>query len=96
MLRSRAQLDAEDPQATTRHRRFVLGAARALLVLAGCTSVTFLATSLATWRLLIPPAPVRTMLTVAPGLLGTATILVLIIRLGQGGSRIRLAGAIIR
>jgi uncharacterized membrane protein len=91
-LRSRAQLDAEDPQAATRHRRFVLAAARALLVLAGCTSLTFLANALDVWHLAVPPAPVRAMLNVVPTVLGGAVILVVIIRIGQSGSRIRLAG----
>jgi len=91
-LRSRAQLDAEDPQAATRHRGFVLAAARALLVLAGCTSLTFLANALDVWNLAVPPAPVRAALNVVPTALGGAVILVVIIRIGQSGSRIRLAG----
>lgn len=92
-LRSRAQLDAEDPQAATRHRRFVAASARALLVLAGCTSVTFLFGSLANWRLISPPGPVLTALNVVPALLGVAAILVVVVRIGQGGSRLRLAGS---
>jgi uncharacterized membrane protein len=92
-LRSRAQLDAEDPQTATRHRRFVLAAARALLVLAACTSATFLTTALEVWHIAVPPAPVRAALNVLPVLLGAAVILVVVVRIGQGGSRIRLAGA---
>jgi uncharacterized membrane protein len=92
-LRSRAQLDAEDPQAATRHRRFVAASARALLVLAGCTSVTFLFGSLANWRLISPPGPVLTALNVVPAVLGAAAILVVVVRVGQGGSRLRLGGS---
>jgi uncharacterized membrane protein len=92
-LRSRAQLDAEDPQAATRHRRFVAAIARGLLVLAGCTSVTFLFGSLATWHVLRTPGPLLTAMSVVPGLLGAAVVLVVAVRVGQGGSRVRLAGA---
>ncbi|GAA4494940.1 DUF5808 domain-containing protein [Actinoallomurus oryzae] len=91
-LRSRAQLDAEDPQAATRHRRFVAASARALLVLAGCTSVTFLFGSLANWHLISAPGPVIAALNVVPAVLGAAAILVVVIRVGQGGSRLRLGG----
>ncbi len=91
-LRTRAQLDAEDPQAATRHRRFVAGAARALLVLAACASVTFLFTSLATWGLIHPPVAVRVALSVVPIFLGVAALLVVAVRVGQGGSRVRLTG----
>jgi uncharacterized membrane protein len=93
VVRSRAQLDAEDPQAAVRHRRFVVGSARALLVLAGCTSLTFLVNALMVWHLAVPPAPVRAALNVVPALLGAAVIVVLVIRYGQGGSRLRVAGA---
>lgn len=93
VLRSRAQLDAEDPQAATRHRRFVMGSARALIVLGGCAGLTFLANALLVWHLVVPPAWARAALNVVPTLLGAVAIMVLIIRFGQGGSRLRLAGA---
>jgi uncharacterized membrane protein len=92
VLRSRAQLDAEDPQAVTRHRRFVGGSARALLVLAGCTSLTFLVNALMVWHLAVPPTAVRAAMNVVPTLLGAAVIVVLVIRYGQSGSRLRLTG----
>lgn len=91
-LHGRAQLDAEDPQAATRHRRFVAAVARALLVLAGCTSLTFLFNALMTWGLVHPPPPARVALNVVPALLGAAAIVVVTVRVGQGGSRLRLAG----
>ncbi|MGI5230602.1 DUF1648 domain-containing protein [Actinoallomurus sp. CA-142502] len=92
-LHSRAQLDAEDPQAAPRHRQFVAATTRALLVLAACTGVTFLFGSLANWQLISPPASVVTALNVVPGVLGAAAVLVVAIRFGQGGSRLRLAGS---
>jgi uncharacterized membrane protein len=91
-VRGRAQLDAEDPQAVTRHRRFVAATARALTALAACVSVTFLVVSLRIWQLIDPPAAVLVALVVVPGMLGLAVVLVVLVRLGQGGSRLSLTG----
>ncbi|MDN3352315.1 DUF1648 domain-containing protein [Actinomadura sp. DC4] len=92
VLHSRAWLDVEDPAASVRHRRFVAAVSRVLLVLAGCTSATFLFGALAAWDVVSPPAPVRSALGFAPGLVGVAVVLLVAVRVGQGGSRLHVTG----
>ncbi|MCO6004024.1 DUF5808 domain-containing protein [Actinoallomurus purpureus] len=89
-LRGRALLDAESSCATVRHRRFVSATARALLVLAVCVNVTFLFAALVTWGLITVSGSVLVAASVAPVLVGTAVVLAVALRTGQGGSRLRL------
>jgi uncharacterized membrane protein len=90
-LHGRARLDAEDPRAATRHRRFVAATARALLVLAACTSVTFLVSSLSAWHVIGLSGSALTAFAVLPLLLGVAVLLVVVVRTREGGG-LRLAG----
>ena len=86
VLRSKAQLDAEEPQtAGARHRRFVSSGARALLLAAACLSVAFLLTSLMAWKLINLARPAGALVAVVP-LLGVAVLA----RVGQSGSRLRI------
>jgi uncharacterized membrane protein len=85
VLHSRARLDVEDPRAAVRHRRFVAAIARALLVLAACTSVTFLVASLSAWDVVRPAGAALAMLGVLPLLAGVAALLVVVVRTRQGG-----------
>jgi uncharacterized membrane protein len=89
VLRSRARLDAEDPQAATRHRGFVSAMARALLALAACLDLTFLFAALQTWDL-IGAGPVAAAAVPVTTALGVAVLLIVVLRTGQGGSRLRL------
>jgi len=92
-LRVRAQLDAEDPESGTRHRRFVTTVARVILVLAACTSVTFLFNALTVWNVIHVPSPARVALNVVPVGIAVVATLFVAIRIGQSGSRLHLAGA---
>jgi uncharacterized membrane protein len=88
VLRSKAQLDAEEPQtAGARHRRFVSSGARALLLLAACLSVTFLLTSLTAWNLINPPRPARPLVALMPPL-GAIVLVAVLVHVGQNGSRL--------
>lgn len=90
VLRSKAQLDAEEPQtAGARHRRFVSSGARALLGLAACLSVTLLLTSLTAWKLIKLARPTRALLALIP-LLGVVVLLAVFVYVGQNGSRLRI------
>jgi uncharacterized membrane protein len=90
VLRSKAQLDAEEPQtAGVRHRRFVSSGARALLVGAACLSVAFLLTSLMAWKLINLARPAGALVTVVP-LLGVGVVVAVLVRVGQSGSRLRI------
>ncbi|GAA4638669.1 DUF5808 domain-containing protein [Actinoallomurus vinaceus] len=91
VLRSRARLDAEDPQAATRHRRFVSAMARVLLALSACLNLTFLLAALQTWRL-VEAGPVVAVVP-AVTMLGVAVLLIVVVRTGQGGSRLHLGPA---
>jgi uncharacterized membrane protein len=89
VLCSKAQLDAEEPQtAGARHRRFVSSGARALLLLAACLSVAFLLTSLTAWGINLAGS-VRALVAVMP-LLGVVVLVVVLVRVGQSGSRLRI------
>jgi uncharacterized membrane protein len=90
-LHVRAQLDVEDPGAAERHRRFVTAAARALLVLAAGTSVTFLVSSLSAWQVIKLSGPATAAFGVLPLLIGVAVLLVAVVRTRTGGG-VRLAG----
>jgi uncharacterized membrane protein len=88
-LRSRAQLDAEDPQAGVRHRRFVAAIARALLAMAGCLNLMFLLLALRTWNL-IGGGRITVVAIPVLAMLGSAALLAVAAHVGQGGSRLRL------
>jgi uncharacterized membrane protein len=88
VLRSKAQLDAEEPQtAGARHRRFVSSGARALLLAAACLSVAFLLTSLTAWKLIDLARPAGVLVAVMP-LLGGVVFVAVLARVGQSGSRL--------
>jgi uncharacterized membrane protein len=90
VLRSKAQLDAEEPQtAGTRHRRFVSSGARALLLLAACLSVTTLLTSMTAWKLIGLARPTGALVASMP-LLGVVVVVAVLVRVGQSGSRLRI------
>jgi uncharacterized membrane protein len=90
VLRSKAQLDAEDPQtAGARHRRFVSSGARALLVLAACLSVTLLLASLTAWKLIDLARSAGGLVAIMP-LLGVVVLVAVLVRVGQSGSRLRI------
>lgn len=90
VLRSKAQLDAEEPQtAGARHRRFVSSGARALLLGAACLSVAFLLTSLTAWKLINLAKPARALLALIPPL-GAVVLLAVFVYVGQSGSRLRI------
>ena len=89
--RGKANLDAQDPHAAERHRRFVAAMARCLLVLAAAVDLTMFFAALAMWNLMSSTGffPV---LLMAPILLATAGLTVVAVRVGQGGSRLRFDG----
>jgi uncharacterized membrane protein len=90
VLRSKAQLDAEEPQtAAVRHRRFVSSGARALLLGAACLSVTLLLTSLTAWKLVNLARPTQALLALIPPL-GAVVLVAVLVRVGQNGSRLRI------
>jgi uncharacterized membrane protein len=90
VLRSKVQLDAEEPQtAGARHRRFVSSGARALLLAAACLSVTLLLTSLTAWKLINPNRPAGALVAIMP-LLGVVVFVAVLVRVGQSGSRLRI------
>jgi uncharacterized membrane protein len=90
VLRSKAQLDAEEPlTAGARHRRFVSSGARALLLAAACLSVAFLLTSLTAWKLINPTRPAGALVAIVP-LLGVVVVVAVLVRVGQSGSRLRI------
>jgi uncharacterized membrane protein len=93
VLHAKAQLDPQDPQASVRHRRFVGAMTRAMLALVAAMDVTFLVTALAVWGVLRPSGVGYVVLTLAPLLLGVAGLVAVTLRYGQGGGRLRLAGA---
>ncbi len=90
VLRSKAQLDAEDPQtAGLRYRRFVSYGARALLVMAACLSAVLLLSSLTVWKLInLTGWSAQGLLPILP-LLGVLVLVAVLVRTGQSGSRLR-------
>lgn len=89
--RSKAALDAQDPRAAERHRRFVAAMARCLLVLAAAVDLSMFFASLAMWKV-IGSTGTFPVLLIAPILLATVGLVVVTVRVGQGGSRLRLDG----
>jgi uncharacterized membrane protein len=90
VLRSKAQLDAEDAQtAGARHRRFVSSGARALLLMAACSSVAVLLASLTAWKVIDLARLGGALLSIVP-LLGVVVLVAVLVRVGQNGSRLRI------
>ena len=89
-VRSRAQLDAEDPNAGQRHRRYVTAISRTLLALAAVVNAGFLAAALVVWGVIDAPGTTVVLLGGVPPLLMAAVAVVITVRLGQNGSRLPL------
>ncbi|MEY9927373.1 putative membrane protein [Catenulispora sp. GP43] len=89
--RGKAELDAQDPHAAERHRRFVTAMARCLLVLAAAVDLTMFFAALAMWKL-VGSTGLFPVLLLAPIVLATAGLIVVTVRIGQGGSRLRFDG----
>jgi len=87
-FRSKANLDAQDPHASERHRRFVTAMARCLLGLAATVNLTMFFLSLAVWKL-VGSTGFFPVLLIGPLVVGTGAIVVVSLRIGQGGSRLR-------
>jgi uncharacterized membrane protein len=92
VLRSRARLDAEDPDASARHRHFVARMSRGLLVLSACTNMTILIVALQVWTIYQPKGAAG-LVPAIPVLAGALTMTVVVLWTGQGGSRVAIAGA---
>jgi uncharacterized membrane protein len=90
--RGKAELDAQDPHAAERHRRFVTAMARCLLVLAAAVDLTMFFAALAMWNL-VSSTGFFPVLLIAPIVVATAGLVVVTVRVGQGGSRLRVEGA---
>jgi uncharacterized membrane protein len=91
VLRIHARLDTEDPDASTKHRRFVSAMSRALLALALGTNLTLLATALQVWNV-SRPRGAAVLLNVVPVLVGILAVVAVAVRTGQGGTRLTIAG----
>lgn len=87
--RGKADLDVQDPRAAERHRRFVAVMARCVLVLAAAVDLTMLLAALAMWGL-VGSTGWFPVLLLAPVVVATAGLVVVTVRIGQGGSRLRL------
>jgi uncharacterized membrane protein len=90
--RGKAALDVQDPRAAERHRRFVAAMARCLLVLAAGADLSMFFAALAMWNL-SGSTGFFPVLLLAPIVLATAGLVVVTVRVGQGGSRLRFEGA---
>lgn len=86
--RSKAALDVQDPHAAARHRRFVTLMARGVLVLAAATDLSMFFEALALWKV-IGSTGFLVPLLFAPVLIAVAGLVVVAVRVGQGGSRLR-------
>jgi uncharacterized membrane protein len=88
IYRSRPDIEAADPAASTlRYRRFLAAFARALLIMAALVDTTLLLIALGIWQVYRPSGAVQALpiLPVAAGLVLLATVAA---RSGQGGSRL--------
>lgn len=89
--RGKANLDAQDPHAAERHRRFVAAMARCLLMLAAAADLSMFFGALAMWNVTGSTGFLPALL-IAPIVVATAALVIVTIRVGQGGSRLRFAG----
>ncbi|MEZ0106084.1 putative membrane protein [Catenulispora sp. EB89] len=89
--RGKAALDAQDPHAAERHRRFVAAMTRCLLALAAASDLSMFFAALAMWTVMGSTGffPV---LLIAPIAVATVALVVVTVRVGQGGSRLRVEG----
>lgn len=86
---ARAEIDPADPAASAaRHRRFLAGFARRLLVLAACVNLALAGTAGAMWYA-DPPRLIWPLVAV-PIAVGVATVVTFAVRAGQGGHRLPL------
>ncbi|NUP46862.1 MAG: DUF1648 domain-containing protein [Catenulispora sp.] len=86
----KATLDAQDPHAADRQRRFVAVMSRCLLLFAAAVGLTMFFAALATWNVLGSTGWFPVIL-LAPAMLATLGLIVVALRVGQGGSRLRYA-----
>lgn len=89
--RGKTTLDAQDPNSARRHRRFVGAMARCLLLLAAAVGLSMFFGALAMWGL-VGSTGVFPVLLTAPIVVATAGLVMVTVRVGQGGSRLRFAG----
>lgn len=87
--RGKAQLDAQDPHSAERHRRFVAAMARCLLVLAAAADLSMFFAAVAMWKVTGSTGWFPVLLA-APIVAATAGLIVVTVRVGQGGSRLRM------
>ncbi|GAA3748843.1 DUF1648 domain-containing protein [Plantactinospora mayteni] len=86
--RSRPDLEPSAPRRSAlQHRLFLRRVSRALLVLATCGNLTILFAYVPIWQGRAP-GPLATAAMLLSALLGTAYVVVVAVRAGQGGSRI--------
>jgi len=89
VYRARPDLDAADPRASAaRYRAFLGWAAKAMLTLVGCVNLTLLLYGLREWQLLRLGGGVALL----PLAAGYFALFAVMIRAGQGGYRLGLAG----
>ncbi|NUR58346.1 MAG: DUF1648 domain-containing protein [Catenulispora sp.] len=88
--RGKATLDAQDPRAADRQRRFVAVMARCLLLFAAAIAFTLFLAALETWNVLGSTGWFPAVM-LAPTALATVGLVAVALRLGQGGSRLRFA-----
>lgn len=90
-FRSKTSLDAQDPHAAERQRRFIAAMARCLLGLTAAIDVTLFFAALAMWDV-VGSTGWFPVLLLTPTVLATIALIAVAVRLGQGGSRIRFEG----
>jgi uncharacterized membrane protein len=87
-VRGKATLDVQDPHAARRQRRFVAAMARCLLLFAAALSLTLAFAALTVWDV-IGSTGWSPALLLTPVALATIGLVVVALRVGQGGSRLR-------
>ena len=88
--RGKTTLDAQDPHAADRQRRFVAAMARCLLLFAAATGLTLSLAALETWNVLGSTGWFPAVMLL-PTALATIGLVAVALRVGQGGSRLRFA-----
>ncbi|MFD0639473.1 DUF1648 domain-containing protein [Catenulispora yoronensis] len=91
-VRGKANLDVQDPHAAERQRRFVAIMSRCLLLFAAATALTLAVTALTTWDV-IGSTGWTPVLLLAPVAIATVGLVVVVVRVGQGGSRLPVDAA---
>ena len=85
--RSRPDTDATDPASTARYRRFLGVTARAVLLLAALADAGLLLGALQIWQV-YRPSGAAAALPLVPVAAGTVGLVVVLLRMGQGGHRL--------